>query len=73
MMETMAQAQMADMRRQAARLSTGRRLRATGQRETSSVRTGVGREAAARRAVGWFLVSVGLRLALPRGRSVPAV
>jgi hypothetical protein len=73
MMETLAHAKMDDMRGEASWRSTSRRHVVPAHRGTSWVQPGVAHEAKARRAVGWFLVSVGLRLALPRGRSVPAL
>jgi hypothetical protein len=70
MVEMVARARVAEMRLAAAGRSrapwwrdTGhsRQLRPPAARRTVSIRP-----ATPRRAIGWFLVSVGLRLALPR-------
>lgn len=69
MMEMVAQARVTEMRQAAAKRSPGarrpvaksaRRNRAPAEK-TMSIRLG-----APRRAIGWYLISVGLRLALPR-------
>jgi hypothetical protein len=66
--EMAAQSRMSDMRRAAAARSYGARRPVT--RSTSGNEPGpAGHPAAARRAIGWFLVSVGLRLAVPRQHS----
>ena len=69
MVEMVARARVVEMRQAAAKRSpSGRRLHADGARRTRrpAARSVSIRPAAPRRAVGWFLISVGLRLALPR-------
>ena len=69
MVEMVAQARVVEMRQAAARRSPGaRRLEADRARRTRTPaeKTISMRPAAPRRAIGWFLISVGLRLALPR-------
>jgi hypothetical protein len=63
--EMVAHTRMADMRRTAHRRSDGT---LTGMRS----RRALGGAASPRRSVGWFLVSVGLRLALPHPRAASA-
>jgi hypothetical protein len=67
MMEVMAQTRMTGMRQAAADRSRRTWQPVTGGGTCPSrAPTGPTRPAEARRAVGWFLISVGLRLALPR-------
>jgi hypothetical protein len=69
MMEMVARARVVEMREAAAKRSRGpRRLDADRARRTRvpAQRTVSIRPVAPRRAIGWFLISVGLRLALPR-------
>ncbi len=74
--EMMVQSRMADLQRAAIAPSALSR-RGTTVRPVSTrgprAQVGAARPDAARRAVGWFLVSVGLRLALPRRRSASAL
>jgi hypothetical protein len=70
MMEMMAHSKMADTQRAAQRGSVAR-TRAGGS--SRMARPGPARPVAVRRAIGWFLVSVGLRLAVPRRRPVAAL
>jgi len=76
MIERMAQARMDDMQRVVAP-RTDRTRRPTLERAPGSgpgwVLIGAGRPVAARRAIGWFLVRVGLRLALSRPHSASAL
>jgi hypothetical protein len=76
MMEQVAQARMDDMQRVVApRPDRARRTtpnRATGPGPGWAL-IGAGRPVAARRAIGWFLVRVGLRLALSRPHSASAL
>jgi hypothetical protein len=71
--QMVAQTRMTDMRRAAARTSDGtRRSRSgVGTRPLPS-QTGAACPAEVRRAIGWFLVGVGLRLAVPRTRPASA-
>jgi hypothetical protein len=72
LIEMMAHIRMADMR-QAAVTRSGTSRRAVIARPagttSSPVWRGTGSPAAARRAIGWFLVGVGLRLAVSRTQS----
>jgi hypothetical protein len=69
--QMVAQTRMTDMRRAAARTSDSTRVRSTrsavGTRRLLSP-TLAACPTAARRAIGWFLVGLGLRLAVPRPR-----
>jgi hypothetical protein len=73
--QMVAQTRMTDMQRAAARASDGTRLRssrsAVGTLPLPS-QTGESCPTAARRSIGWFLVGVGLRLAVPRTRPASA-
>jgi hypothetical protein len=67
--EMSAQARMTEMRQAATKHSTGHRgftARKTATPPSSASRTASVRVGEPRRAIGWFLVNVGLRLALPR-------
>jgi hypothetical protein len=73
--EMVAHTRMADMQRAAAAPSAlSRRRTAVGPASTRRPRAQAGAAGpeAARRAIGWFLVGVGLRLALPRTRAASA-
>jgi hypothetical protein len=73
--EMMAHTRMADLQRAAAAPSAlSRRGTAVGAVRTGrpTAQLGAARSEAVRRAIGWFLVSVGLRLALPRPRPASA-
>jgi len=72
--QMVVQTRMADMRRAAARTSDGTRgqISRTVTTRRLPTQTGAACPVAARRAVGWFLVSVGLRLARPRPRPAAA-
>jgi hypothetical protein len=70
--EMMAQTRMADMRQGAISRRTNSRgatVRPRGA-DASPLRHGAVPHAAVRQAIGWFLVGVGLRLAVPRPRPV---
>jgi hypothetical protein len=72
--EMMAQTRMADMRRAAPTRLTSRRVASAnpaGANLLPELRL-TARPAAARRAIGWFLVGVGLRLAVSQPRSASA-
>jgi hypothetical protein len=70
MMETMAHSKMADMQQAAHRRSAVRHPSVVARRTTQPRSS---RPVAVRRTIGWFLVSVGLRLAISRRRSVAAL
>jgi hypothetical protein len=73
--EMMANDRITELRQAAARRppATGHRVPAETAAPPAPSRSGrPARLANSQRAVGWFLVSVGLRLALPRPRSGPA-
>jgi hypothetical protein len=76
MMERVAQARMGDMRRVVAP-RTGRARRTALDLPAGPglgwAQIGAAHPAAARREIGWFLVRVGLRLALCRPRSASAL
>jgi hypothetical protein len=69
--EMVAQTRMADMQRAIATAANGgqRAARPRAGVRPEHVRTRVVFAATARHAMGWFLVGVGLRLAVPRPRS----
>jgi hypothetical protein len=71
MMERVAQARMAEMRRVVTPRSggTGRPAMASAAPGPGWREAGAGHPVAVRRAIGWFLVRVGLRLALSRPHS----
>jgi hypothetical protein len=74
-MERVVQTRIIEMRRAAAKRPFGGRrpvARRTAGTRRPLAQSGVAFPAAPRRAVGWFLVRVGLRLALPRPRSASA-
>jgi hypothetical protein len=70
--EMVAHTRMADMRQAAVTRSDAPRRAATAcpaRTSSSPVWRATGSPAAARRAIGWFLVGVGLRLAVSRPQS----
>jgi hypothetical protein len=79
MMESMAHSKMADLR-QAAERRSGARYRSVALEGAggSAISTGrdrpeTDRPETVRRAIGWFLVGVGLRLAVPRRNAAAAL
>jgi hypothetical protein len=76
MMGAVAQTRITDLRREAAMRSLSHRAtvgRRGGTHRAWTRHTGATRTIEARRAIGWFLVSVGLRLALHRPGSASAL
>jgi hypothetical protein len=70
MMDKVAQARITDMRQAASRRAAGRAHAVGSVRSLGMAPGAEARPAAARRAIGWFLVGVGLRLAVPRRHRV---
>jgi hypothetical protein len=70
MMDRVAQARMSDMRQAASRRAVGRAHSFSSARSGGMALGAKVRPTAARRAIGWFLVGVGLRLAVPRRHRV---